>query len=115
MEHDWIVMNGYRIDKKYLFSLKTPFDKLIEEDSIELDKYTLFKTRYLFSNNGILFDMKFNHQEKLYISKDRVPIYYYVNQDGETKIKSVQDIYDETFNDGQFGFNNHYIFFKQLC
>ena len=87
----YVPVGEYVIDLKAIFELRSEYTYQFEA---EPKLYRRLKNkRYLLSNNGILYDMKFHHKEKMYTSKDGIPIYYLE----ETKPISVKKLIEGNF------------------
>ena len=94
-----VAVDKWVVDKNVLPNLKTPWPPSYLY-GYELTMYYQWKdTRYLISDNGILYDMLHHHQEKMYTSKDGDYIYYWKDNNGNTHTTEVLDMLNDTFND----------------
>ena len=96
IERDLVSVGDWVVDRTELFSLESKYT--YSGNKRPKTYVRLFKTRYLISNNGILYDMENRHQEKMYVTKDGVPIYYYIDNDGSKQTIAVMEALDKHYD-----------------
>lgn len=87
IDFPFVDVGKWVVDKRELSKLESPF--LPFKPNI----YTQWlDSRYLLGDNGTLYDMLHHHQEKMYTSKDGVPIYYWIDNNDRVRTTSVYDM-----------------------